>query len=454
MLYTPVPAFHKCPYNIWYYNSLKRSSISLSMRFFTVTLLLTTALAVPHDGISVEDRYIVTLHPTADISSHMVHVEALHSAQTPSHFEGISQTYTYGDFQAYSGHFSPQLVDQLRSHNDIQHIEADQPIRGPETDFPESSDDRDPKPRALKSKAPPPTRAGTLVEQKDAPWNLAVLSQRDVLRKSWGDGSYTYDSSAGQGTYGYVVDTGVMLDHPDFQGRATWGYSVRKKQWRVDPDGHGTHVASTMCGAQWGVAKKCNIIAVKTMGSDWGSMSTVLDGLQWSVRDILAKKRAAKSVVNLSVSDKRSFAMNAAVNGAYLLGVSVVAAAGNEGGRDPKVSPGGARGAITVGAIDHHGFRASWSNYGRDVNVYAPGYQIRAANGIPGPGRSSSIVKSGTSMATPHVSGLVLYLKGFKVLASAKATKQAVLGLATPVDLHDWTREKYTIRIAYNGCGK
>lgn len=134
-----------------------------------------------------------------------------------------------------------------------------------------------------------------LTTQSDAPWGLGAISHQ-------GDASsdYIYDTSAGADTYAYVVDTGINVDHSEFDGRASLAYNAAGGQ-HVDSVGHGTHVAGTIGGKTFGVSKKANLLSVKVFEGESSSTSIILDGYNWAANDIVSKSRTGKSAINLSL---------------------------------------------------------------------------------------------------------------------------------------------------------
>ena len=206
-----------------------------------------------------------------------------------------------------------------------------------------------------------------LVTQTGAPWGLGTVSHR-----SPGSTSYIYDSSAGSGTYAYIVDTGILETHTQFAGRASTGYNA-VGGGNADTNGHGTHVAGTIAGTTYGVAKKATIIAVKVFSGSSSSTSIILDGFNWAVNDIISKGRTQKAAISMSLGGGYSSAFNTAVNNAYSSGVLSVVAAGNDNANAANYSPASAANAITVGSIDSSWARSSFSNYGAVVDIFAPG---------------------------------------------------------------------------------
>lgn len=233
-----------------------------------------------------------------------------------------------------------------------------------------------------------------LTSQSGAPWGLGTVSS-----KTPGSTTYTYDSSSGAGTYAYVVDSGVLETHNQFGGRASYGYNAAGGSDR-DQAGHGTHVAGTIAGSTYGVAKRANIIAVKVFIGNSAATSVIMDGYSWAVNDIVSKRRTSKAVISMSLGGPRSSAFNNLVSQAYNSGVLSIIAAGNEAQNAANVSPASAPNAFVVGAIDSRWRQSTFSNYGSVLSVYAPGTDI-LSSWIGGNSATNTI--SGTSMATPHV---------------------------------------------------
>ena len=219
----------------------------------------------------------------------------------------------------------------------------------------------------------------------------------DRLDSSSLDGSYSYISK-GAGAYVYVIDTGVYATNSDFGGRVVSGYTaVSDGNGTTDCNGHGTHVAGTVAGTNYGVAKSATIVAVRVLDcTGSGYSSSVVAGINW----VIASHPGGAGVINLSLGGAANSAVDQAVADATAAGLVVVVAAGNSGADACSYSPARAPSAITIGAIDQTNARASYSNYGSCVDVWAPGSSI-TSDGINGP-----VTMSGTSMATPHVAGL------------------------------------------------
>ncbi|KAG8944826.1 subtilisin-like serine protease, partial [Tulasnella sp. 419] len=216
--------------------------------------------------------------------------------------------------------------------------------------------------------------------------------------------NYTYNSKAGEGVDVYVLDTGIYVEHETFEGRAKWGYSA--VSGNTDGHGHGTHCAGTIAGKQFGVAKKANVIAVKVLSdSGSGSTSGIIAGIDWVISQYKASGRP--SVISMSLGGSKDTTLDNGVTAAVNSGVHVVVAAGNSNVDAKNTSPARAPLVITVGASTIADARASFSNYGAVVDVFAPGQDV-ISSWIGSTTATNKI--SGTSMATPHVAGLAAYL--------------------------------------------
>ena len=204
----------------------------------------------------------------------------------------------------------------------------------------------------------------------------------------------------------YVIDTGINTTHNDFGGRATSGYDAVDGGAATDCNGHGTHVAGSVGGTTYGVAKGVSLVAVRVLDcAGSGTNSGVIAGMDW-----VTANHVKPAVANMSLGGGASTAIDDAVNRMHNAGVTVVVAAGNENQNACNVSPSRAANAITVGATTSSDARASYSNFGSCVDVFAPGSSILSAWYTS---NTATNTISGTSMASPHVAGVAaLYLQG------------------------------------------
>ncbi|TDZ29792.1 Alkaline protease 1 [Colletotrichum spinosum] len=261
-----------------------------------------------------------------------------------------------------------------------------------------------------------------LTTQLDAPWGLASMSSRTA-----GSSVYMYDTTAGEGTYAYIIDSGINVDHEEFEGRVYQGHNAIGGDFE-DTSGHGTHVAGIVGGKTFGVAKRAGIIDVKVFSGSSTTTSIILEGYQWAVNDIIYNRRQSRAVINMSLSGGASAAYNDAVAAAFEAGVLTVVAAGNNRAPASTRSPASAPQAITVGAVDASWREAAYSNYGDVVDVLAPGSRIPSASFES---NVAIATHSGTSMAAPHVAGLALYLAALENINDPVSLTARILELAT-----------------------
>ncbi len=236
--------------------------------------------------------------------------------------------------------------------------------------------------------------------QNNPTWGLDRVDEADLPL----DNAYQFFFD-GSGVDAYVIDTGIRATHTNFGGRVTGGFTaINDGRGTTDCNGHGTHVAGTVGSQTYGVAKNVNLIPVRVLGCNGsGSNAGVIDGVNY-----VARVASGPSVANMSLGGGNSTALDRAVEAAISRGVTFVVAAGNSNADACSGSPNRVGPALTVGATTRTDQRSSFSNFGRCVDIFAPGSQITSTWSTS---NTATNTISGTSMAAPHVAGVVaLYL--------------------------------------------
>jgi subtilisin family serine protease len=258
--------------------------------------------------------------------------------------------------------------------------------------------------------------------QNSATWGLDRSDQRARPL----DGRFSYPDSAGAGVRVYVVDTGVRASHVDLAGRVAPGATaINDGRGTDDCNGHGTHVAGTAAGTNWGLAKQATIVPVRVLDcSGAGSWSGIIAGLDW----IAANNGGVPAVANLSLGGGANSSVDAAVSRLHNSGVTVVVAAGNSNANACNYSPARAPVAVTVGSTTSSDARSSFSNFGTCLDLFAPGSSITSAWHTSNTATTSI---SGTSMASPHVAGAAALVLGQRPTLTPNEVTQVIVSGAT-----------------------
>ncbi|CAL9330260.1 S8 family peptidase [Streptomyces sp. enrichment culture] len=323
----------------------------------------------------IKGRYIVTLKAGADAAG----LAKSESVKTRHLYRNV--------LNGFAADLSPAQLEELRRDSRVLSIEEDQKVTATAT-------------------------------QTNAPWGLDRIDQR-----SGRDGLYTYNRN-GAGVTAYIIDTGIATGHADFGGRARNVFDAFGGNGQ-DCNGHGTHVAGTVGGATYGVAKGVQLRGVRVLDCQGsGSFSGIIAGFDW------VRQNAVKpAVANASLGGGYSAALNNAATALANSGVHLAVAAGNENQDACNVSPASASGTITVAASDSSDRKASFSNFGGCTDLYAPGVNISSARVGGG-----STTMSGTSMASPHVSGVAaLYKSAYGDASSATVNNWLISNSTTNV---------------------
>ncbi|KAH7165065.1 peptidase S8/S53 domain-containing protein [Fusarium sp. MPI-SDFR-AT-0072] len=366
----------------------------------------------------IPNSYIIKYKSKASSSNKKKHEEAIHKKAKSKGKEGIVDNIDLDGFKGYVAEIPSSELQEVIDSDLVDYIEQDTIVNVSAVAAPSLG---------------PITKRG-YTSQASAPWGLALLLRRD----GWHWHNY------------YILDSGIRTTHKEFEGRASWGANFVSGSPDTDEYGHGTHIAGIVGGKTYGVAKGCRMYAVKVIDKDGlGTMSNILQGLQWAVNHAKSRGITKKSVINASLGGPYTKIGNDAVKAATDLGITIVVSAGNSGADAAEYSPASAPSAITVAAIDSASYRTLWSNYGSVVDIFAPGSDILSVGHLSD---SSSIYKSGTSMAAPHVAGLAAYFMAKEGLRGSIAVTKRIISAADTSVVGEAMDSPQ--RVAYNGGGK
>ncbi|KAI1306536.1 serine protease [Mortierella claussenii] len=340
------------------------------------------------DADIVPDSYFVVFKNGVRAHEHSSWVSDLHKRDMTINgiwdniTSGVKHVYDMDGFQGIAGRFRPDVLEEIRKNPNVDYIERDQIVY--------TSD---------------------IAVQNRAPWGLARISHRKALTLGTFN-KYEHNPSGGDGVTVFVIDTGINVDHKEFEGRAKWGKTIPSGDPDSDDNGHGTHCAGTIGSKAYGVSKKAEIVAVKVLRSNGsGTMADVVAGVDYTIKshlDLKSKqgKKYKGSVANMSLGGGKSRPLDAAVANAVNSGLHFAVAAGNDNRDACDYSPAGVETAVTVGASTLDDSRAYFSNHGKCVDIFGPGLNIEST-WIGSDSAKRTI--SGTSMASPHVAGLIAY---------------------------------------------
>jgi subtilisin family serine protease len=262
---------------------------------------------------------------------------------------------------------------------------------------------------------------GLDVTQSNPPWGLDRIDQRNRPLSA----SYTY-TGTGSGVTVYVIDTGIRFSHNQFGGRAVTGYDAVDGGSADDCNGHGTHVAGTVGGSTYGVAKGVRLVGVRVLNCQGsGTTSGVVAGINW----VTSNHTTGRAAANMSLGGGASSSIDTAVNNSINDGVTYAVAAGNETTLACNRSPARVPAAITVGATSNTDAKPSWSNYGSCLDLFAPGVSVLSAYYTS---NTATATLSGTSMASPHVAGVAALVLGANASYTPAQVRTWIVNNSTP----------------------
>jgi subtilisin family serine protease len=390
-----------------------RAFTVLAIAAIAIGVLGSPAAAAPPEGKirgageagALRERYIVVLKPDA--------VRASRVAKGIASRYGGSVGQTFDEtLNGFTVRMAEARAKRLAAHPSVAYVQQDKRVT------------------LVGTQANPPS------------WGLDRIDQ--VNRPL--DGSYTYPSLA-TNVHVYVLDTGIRMTHTEFAGRVSSGIdTISHDNDATDCHGHGTHVAGTVGGTTYGVAKGVKLVGVRVLDcSGSGSYSAIIEGIEWVTRNAVKP-----AVANMSLAGSASAAVDQAIQASIASGVTYTLAAGNDNADACSISPARTAQAITVGASNSTDQRAPFSNWGTCLDIFAPGANIVSASNS---GNSNAVVMSGTSMAAPHVAGAAaLYLAAKPSATPAQVRDALVNGAVQATGLAAGAAATTTNRLLYTGA--
>lgn len=378
----------------------------LTLQVFTYLLYIANFVLANH---------LVVLKPHETVGSFLKYDLKFPVAQRVRDY--ITRSFRIGNFVGFSGNFTKATIERLKKCPMVAEVTPDIVFK------------------ALEIK-----------EQKNSPVHLARLSQNSYYSKRT---SYYYDSKAsGKDVNVYIIDSGIKLDHPEFERRAFEGKDFTG-EGSGDTNGHGTHVAGIVGSKTYGVAKDANLYEVKTLDrSGQGSLSIILGAIEFAVNH--RKKTKLPGVANLSLGAIKNAVLNRVIDAACDTGLVVVVAAGNLNVDACYALPASSQKAITVGAIDDSTLGiAEFSNWGLCVDIFSSGVAIASVNieNIDSPE-----YLSGTSMSSPIIAGLVANMLSERISPFEVKEKLLEMGTENMMSWRSLRGKKHTTNlVAYNG---
>jgi subtilisin family serine protease len=345
---------------------------------------LPTGTVLPAPVAAISGSYIVVLKPSATDAAHV----AVTARKLAKRYGGHVRHDYSATLRGFQAELTPAEAAHLAANSSVQFVEQD-------------------------------AKVSLSASQANATWGLDRLDQRTLPL------SRTYTSGSAANVTAYVLDTGIRISHSEFGGRARNGWDfVDNDAVANDCHGHGTHVAATIGGTTYGVAKDVKLVGVRVLDCNGsGSYSAIIAGIDWVTRNAVKP-----AVANMSIGGPVSAALNAAVTRSIAAGVTYAVAAGNDNQNACNQSPAATPNAITVGATDSSDTRASFSNFGKCVDIFAPGVQITSASYKSD---TAAAIMSGTSMASPHVAGAAALVLGAHPTWTPAQVRDGLVGNGT-----------------------